>query len=164
MPDTINEKSVEIRRLRGDNEARSCAHMMANSEPWITLRRSYHDSLRIFTDPKRELYVAEIQDEIIGFLVIQIEGSFTGYIQSIGITPSWRNKGFGSQLMEYAEKRIFREKPNVFVCVSSFNKKAHKFYKNLGYKQIGELENYFVKGCSEFILRKTIAPISEFKS
>ena len=163
MPYTINKRSVKIRRLNGYNKARRCAKLMTNSEPWITLKRSYHDSLRIFADPKRESYVAEIKDEIIGFLVIQMAGSFTGYIQSIGIAPLWRNQGIGSQMMEYAEKRIFSEKPNVFVCVSSFNKKARKFYDNRGYKQVGELENYFIKGQSEYMLRKTMAPISEFK-
>ena len=65
--------------------------------------------------------------------------------------------------MAFAEKRIFSETPNVFVCVSSFNKGAQRFYERLGYEVIGELRDYIISGHSEILLRKTIAPLTDFK-
>ena len=64
--------------------------------------------------------------------------------------------------MVFGEERIFGETPNAFVCVSSFNKGARRLYERMGYEVIGELRNFIVPGHSEVLLRKTIAPLSEF--
>jgi ribosomal protein S18 acetylase RimI-like enzyme len=58
---------------------------------------------------------------------------------------------------------IFAQLPNVFICASSFNPRAVKLYKSLGYELVGELKDYAVAGHSEILLRKTIGPIIGFK-
>ena len=92
-----------------------------------------------------------------------MHGAFVGYIQSVCIAPEWRSKGIGSQLMAYVEKRIFSETPNAFICVSSFNNGAQRFYERLRYEVIGELKDYIISGHSEILLRKTTAPLAEFR-
>lgn len=155
---------MEIRKIVQPGEAKACARMMAASEPWITLRRDYETLLRIVANPAREVYVAvEGSKEIAGFIMLNMQGAFIGYIQSICIAPGWRNKGIGSRLMAFAEERIFKETPNVFICVSSFNPNAKRLYERLGYEVVGELKEYIVSGHSEILLRKTIAPLAEFK-
>jgi ribosomal-protein-alanine N-acetyltransferase len=158
-----NHAKTKIRRLRRGAEAEICAHMMANSEPWITLRRDYDASLKILTDPSREVYLAMVGDEIVGFTILNMNGAFVGYLQSVCVAPPWRGKGIGSQLMDFAEKRIFTETPNVFICVSSLNKRVQRLYERRGYEVIGELKHYIVPDHSEILLRKTIAPLTEFK-
>jgi ribosomal protein S18 acetylase RimI-like enzyme len=154
---------LDIRRLEHADEARQCAKLMASSEPWITLRRDYDNSMRMLTDPSREVYVARRNSEVVGFIVLIMRGALVGYIQTLGVLPEWRNKGIGSKLLKFAEDLIFGQAPNVFLCVSSFNKKAQELYKRLGYETIGELKDYIVPGHSEILLRKSIAPITEFK-
>jgi len=155
---------MEIRKIVQPGEAKACARMMAASEPWITLRRDYETLLRIVANPAREVYVAvEGSKEIAGFIMLNMQGAFIGYIQSICIAPGWRNKGIGSRLMAFAEERIFKETPNVFICVSSFNPNAKRLYERLGYEVVGELKEYIVPGHSEILLRKTIAPLTGFK-
>ncbi|MCD4827890.1 MAG: GNAT family N-acetyltransferase [Candidatus Cloacimonetes bacterium] len=136
---------------------------MADSEPWITLRRTFDDALRILRDPSREVYQAEIEGKIVGFLILQMSGAFVGYIQTVGVLPGWKNRGIGTLLLKFAEKRVFSERPNVFICVSSFNPRAQKLYERLGYINVGELKDYIVAGHSEILMRKTIAPLTEFK-
>lgn len=41
----IGGETVVVRHLATDDEAHACAHIMASSEPWITLRRDYAASL-----------------------------------------------------------------------------------------------------------------------
>jgi len=154
---------TEIRRLERRADAETCARMMANSEPWITLRRDYDASLKILTDSSREVYLAMVGDEIAGFTILNMHGAFVGYIQSVCVAPPWRGKGIGSELMDYVEKRILSETPNVFICVSSFNKRVQNLYERRGYEVIGELKNWIVPGHSEILLRKTIAPLTEFR-
>jgi ribosomal-protein-alanine N-acetyltransferase len=138
-----------------------CARLMASSEPFKTLRRGYDESLRIINDPLREVYLALIDGEVIGFIVVVMKGAFTGYIQSICVSPDYRGKGVGSRLMDYAETRILSETPNVFLCVSDFNDRAMNLYLRRGYKVIGEIPDYLIEGSSEIFLRKTIGPLTK---
>jgi ribosomal protein S18 acetylase RimI-like enzyme len=154
---------TEIRKLRHTDEAKTCARMMANSEPWRTLQRDFNVSLKLITDSSREVYVSTVNGEIVGFIILLMQGAFVGYIQSVCVESDWRSKGIGSQLTAYTEKRIFSETPNAFICVSSFNKGAQRLYERLGYEVIGELKDYIIPGHSEILLRKTIAPLVEFK-
>ncbi|MGH7596324.1 MAG: GNAT family N-acetyltransferase [bacterium] len=137
---------------------------MATSEPWITLKRTYGEALKILANPLGEVYVAVFKREVIGFIILQMEGTFTGYIQTVAVRADWRGQGLGSRLIAFAEKRIFAEKPNVFMCVSSFNKKAQQLYRRLGYEKAGILKNFIVSGHDEILLRKTIGPLAEFKT
>jgi len=144
------------------DEAGTCALMMAQSEPWKTLGRDYEASLRSISDPAKEVYVALAEGTIAGFVVINMHGAFIGYIQSVCVAPEQRGRGTGSALLGYAEQRILRETPNVFMCVSSFNPNALRLYKRLGYVVVGELHDYIVTGHSEILLRKTVGPLQDF--
>jgi ribosomal-protein-alanine N-acetyltransferase len=156
-------KSIEIRPLHGVGEAEACAQMMAGSEPWLTLRRDYATLLKVVTDPTREVYIATLDGEIAGFIMLNMRGAFVGYIQTLCVAPQWRGQGIGSQLIAFAEQRIFKETPNVFICVSSFNPNARRLYERLGYELVGVLKDYLISDYDEILLRKTIAPLLEFK-
>jgi ribosomal protein S18 acetylase RimI-like enzyme len=65
-------------------------------------------------------------------------------------------------LLGFAEQRILRESPNIFMCVSSFNIGARRLYERHGYTVVGELTDYLVEGHSEILLRKTFGPIAAF--
>lgn len=154
---------VEIRPLGSAEEARLCARMMAASEPWITLKRGYEESLAILEDRSREVCVALEQGQLLGFLILNMSGAFAGYIQTVCVSPEARGRGVGTRLMEFAEERIFRDSPNVFLCVSSFNSRARALYERRGYERIGELKGYIVPEYSELIYRKTIGPLRGFR-
>ena len=152
-------ESIRIHRLADRLEAETCAGMIAASDPWTTLGRGYEEQLRIITDPSREAYVAVAEGKVVGFVVIEMSGAFTGYVKSICVSPGLRGRGVGAALMSYAEDRIFRETPNVFLCVSDFNVGAQRFYTRLGYETVGELRDYVVAGHSEILMRKTVGPL-----
>lgn len=156
-------ETLSIRPLESDVEAQWCARLMSSSEPWLTLGRSYPESLERMRDQTRERYVARLGSVLAGFLVINMKGAFVGYIQTVCVSPEFRNKGIGTKLVEFAEKRILPEAPNVFICVSSFNYEARKLYEQMGYKMVGALMDYVVRGHSELLLRKSTGPIAEFR-
>ncbi len=153
---------LEIERLRDHEEARICARFMADSEPWLTLARSYEVSLGLITDPTREVYVARKEGRPVGFVILVVTGAFVGYVQSIAVDPEWRGRGIGTRILAFAEERILQMSPNVFVCVSSFNPDALRLYRRLGYEIVGELPDYIVRGHSEILMRKTTGPLAEF--
>jgi ribosomal protein S18 acetylase RimI-like enzyme len=151
---------VAIRALAGEEEARRCAEMMCSTEPWITIGRTFDASLKILRDATREVYVADNEGRVEGFIMLNMRGAFVGYIQTVCVDSSARGAGLGTRLVEFAEERIFAETPNVFLCVSSFNPRARQLYERLGYELIGELKDYLIRGHSELLMRKTIGPLS----
>ena len=152
-----------IRPLATDVEAQACAALMAASEPWLTLGHDYPSLLRTMRAPGRELYLAHVDDRLAGFIILNLQGTFAGYIQTICIAPEHQGQGCGTTLIAFAEDRILRDHANVFLCVSSFNHAARRLYQRLGYAQVGELEDFLVAGHSELLLRKTRGPIASYR-
>ena len=155
-----------IRRLATDEEARECAELMASSDPWRQLGRDFDQSYRMMLDSSREVYVAldpsiPTATHIAGFVIVIMQGAFVGYLQSVAVREDHRGRGLGTALIEHAERRIFRDQPNVFILVSSFNPDARRLYERLGYQTVGELTDYIIRGHSEILLRKTIGPLQK---
>jgi ribosomal protein S18 acetylase RimI-like enzyme len=154
-----------IRPSSDDLTLDSCARMMSESEPWITLKRDYEGCRLAMRGDYKEVYVATENGsgELLGFIVLQMAGVFKGYIQSICVSPQAQGIGLGTALIQFAEKRIFSESPNVFMLVSSFNERAFNLYTRLGFQKIGTLQNFVMDGFDEFLLRKTIGPMNSFQ-
>ena len=134
------------------------ALMMVNSEPWITLGFDYYSCLKAFDGPCKETYVIENGKEMMGFVILQVCGTFNGYIQTICIHEKYRGRGLGKKMLQYCEERIYRTSPNVFICVSAFNQEAIRLYISLGFTQVGVLQDFVKEGFDELLLRKTIGP------
>ncbi|MFC2125876.1 GNAT family N-acetyltransferase [Bacteroidota bacterium] len=160
----MTQSKPVIQLLKTESEKEECAKIMSESEPWITLNFDYEKVIEILNDSINEVYIMFIGSDIVGFSIVQMKGSFVGYIKTIVIKPSWRNMHLGEKMIKYLENRIFEVHPNIFLCVSSFNLKAKKFYYRLGYEFVGEISDYVVKGHAEILLRKTRGPISDFES
>lgn len=155
--------SVRIRKLSGEQEALECAEWMARSEPWITLGRGVEAALKLLRIPSKEVWVAEDERGPQGFIVLDMSGPLPGYIQTVCVRPEARGRGLGAELVRFAEQRVFRHSPNLFLCVSSFNTDARRFYQRLGYEVIGTLKGFLVAEHDEILMRKTLGPWTDFR-
>ncbi len=102
-------------------------------------------------------------EEIAGFLWYVVDGAFvrSGYIMLIGIAAAWQRRGIGRLLMDAAENELFCQVADVFLLVSDFNEPAHRFYKKLGYAQVGVIPDYVTPGIAELIYRKRVGGSTE---
>jgi ribosomal protein S18 acetylase RimI-like enzyme len=156
------EPALGIRPFESDEDVEWAARVMAGSEPWITLGRGYDASRAILSDATKERYIALAGNDRAAFLILNMRGAFAGYIQTVCVADEFRGRGLGTRLMLFAEERVFRDSPNVFLCVSSFNSGARRLYERLGYRLVGELPDYLVAGHAELLMRKTIGPLAGF--
>jgi [ribosomal protein S18]-alanine N-acetyltransferase len=160
----VIKKELSIYRTKDENDFRRCAEIMAGTDPWITLGMDFEQCLKAFEGDFREVYIAWYGSDLAGYVILQVCGTFSGYIQSICMSENYRGKGFGTSLIEFCEKRILEFSPNIFICVSVFNKGAMKLYNRMGYKLIGELDSFLKEGYTELLLRKTVGPKLGYKS
>ena len=136
------------------------AALMASSDPWRTLGRDLATNAAAVAEaPDTELFVARGAAGPIGFVLLRRRG-FAGspYIVSIGVRPDARGGGLGAQLIAFIEREVMPSARHLFLCVSSFNSDAQRFYERLGYGRVGELPDYVITGASEIILHKRLAP------
>jgi len=94
--------------------------------------------------------------QIAGFVWYVVRGAFqrSGYVMLLGVADQYRRQGIGRMLMAHAEARLFAEADDIFLLVSDFNTPAQRFYRQLGYAQIGAIPDYITPGVAELIFRK----------
>ncbi len=140
----------------GESDREWCARLMASSEPWITLRRGLKATKASLRLPGRELFIARKGKRRLGFILLEARGvAGSPYITSIAIASRQRGRGVGSQLIVFAEKHFAGSK-HLFLCVSSFNRRAQNLYRRLGYEPVAEFPDYIVDGHSEVLMHKRL--------
>jgi ribosomal protein S18 acetylase RimI-like enzyme len=137
-----------------DSEREWAATLMASSDPWTRLGRTLEQCRQSCHYPESTLFIARVDGQPSGFVLVQRRGvAGSPYIASIAVAESLRSAGLGSQLLQFAES-LFADARHIFLCVSSFNRRARTFYERHGYVVVGEFKDYFIKGASEILMHK----------
>ena len=157
------ESNFSIRKTEDVQVFLNCAALMVHSDPWVTLGIPYEHCVKAFEGEYKEINILEVEGKLAGFVIMQTQGTFKGYIQTICIDKDYRGQGYGKKLLLHCESRILSYSPNIFICVSSFNSGAIKLYEEIGYKRVGELENFLKTGYSELLFRKTVGPVIGYR-
>ena len=155
----LPDQSVAIELTTNPQDFAACATIMVQTDPWMTLGMDYEQCLKAFDGAFKEVFVMKKGMGIIGFVIMQTQGSFKGYIQTIAINSTGRGQGYGTRLLQFCEERILQYSPNIFICVSSFNHGAIHLYTKFGFELVGELKDFVKQGFTELLLRKTVGPV-----
>jgi ribosomal protein S18 acetylase RimI-like enzyme len=140
-----------------DEEREWAASLMARSEPWITLGATLESCRASCWDPDYLLYIAHRDGRPRGAILLQRRGvASSPYVKSIAVEGEYRSQGIGAALLEFAEKLFRGEARHLFLCVSSFNRRAYSFYEKQGYSAVGVLEDYVVEGAAEILMHKRL--------
>ncbi len=104
-----------------------------------------------------------LNNEITGFLLSK-KVLDEAEIYKIGIKTRFQRKGFGTFLF----KEFFKWCKNqgirrVFLEVQEDNKGAIKFYKNLGFEEIGKRKDYYGRGKNAILMRLDLENIHNLK-
>ena len=154
---------VKIREIE-ERDISQCIKIVPQIEPWVTLGATPEKMDAYFRKllNREEGFVALLDEEVVGFITIKRGFLYGCYIRRLAVKEGYRRKGIGRQIMQFIEDYAFVRHPNVFLCVSSFNTGAQKFYEDLGYQKVGELPNLIMEGHAEYLLRKTLGPVSNY--
>jgi [ribosomal protein S18]-alanine N-acetyltransferase len=143
--------------LASDQEKDLAAHLLATSEPWITLRINEEQCRKNCHDPEFMLFIANKNDIPAGIIILDPRGiAGSPYIKSIAVYPEFRGQGIGTKLLTFADDFFRKNSRHIFICVSSFNHKARHLYEKFGYQAAGELKDYIIDGASEILMYKRL--------
>jgi ribosomal protein S18 acetylase RimI-like enzyme len=144
--------------LLSDADREWAARLFAGSDPWRRLGTTIEKCREMCGDSGYQAFVARVGGERCGVIMLQERGvAGAPYIKWIVVAPAQRSSGIGAALVEFAENLFRPGARHIFLCVSSFNRRARSFYERLGYQQVGEFENYIIDGESEVLMQKRLA-------
>lgn len=133
-----------------------CADMMAATDPWITLGMDKTRCLTAFDGPCKEVYSLWYDGQLAGFVVLQLCGTFRGYIQTLLVAEAFRGRGLAVELLNFCEAHIRQISSNMFLCVSSFNQRARAIYQTFGFREVGVLTDFLKEGFDEVLMWKRL--------
>jgi len=155
----LHSPEYTIIQTKDRTHIESCARMMSATDPWLRYGMDYEQCLKSFEGDFREIYILQIRESVIAFAVLQMLGTFKGYIQTLCVDEKFRGQGHGTKLLQFCEERILKVSRNIFICVSEFNHGAIKIYEGFGFELVGSLHDFLKQGFSELLYRKTVGPI-----
>lgn len=88
------------------------------------------------------IYIAEVLNKIIGKVHLEVSGDIGG-IYGLGVTPDYRGKGYGREiLMGAIEMLKGRNKMEIMLQVAAKNNKALNLYKSCGFEETSIMDYY----------------------
>lgn len=149
---------VTIRKAMGD-DARWAAGVLSGSDPWLTLGRGFDACLAACTSSLDVLEIAESAGERCGLVLVRPAGvAGAPYIVSIAVAPAFRSRGIGAALLEHVERTYRGRSRHLFLCVSSFNLRARRFYERHGFEAVGTLKAFLIEAADEILMYKRLVP------
>lgn len=77
------------------------------------------------------------------------------YLELLALLPPAQGQGIGSSIMAWFEQTALdQEARNLWVCASSFNARALRFYARHGFEPAATLPGLVAEGFDEILLRK----------
>jgi ribosomal-protein-alanine N-acetyltransferase len=101
--------------------------------------------------------VAEIADEIVGFIVTERSAPW-GHIITLDVLEGFRRQSIGSRLLTSSELDSAVQGANRMVLeTATSNKAAIAFWNKHGYREFGTIQNYYGPGLDAFQMSKLVA-------
>jgi len=103
-------------------------------------------------DQNQECLVARENGKIAGVAWFVKDGGFarSGYLRLIAVAPKHQCSGVGKKLIAELESRYLTHN-GIFILATSTNVHAREFYERLGYRKVGEIQDFVKKGLTEVI-------------
>jgi ribosomal-protein-alanine N-acetyltransferase len=157
---------VSLRRF----EPRDLAHVVHINQVCLPENYSNGFYMDLYESYPETFIVAEIDREIIGYIMCRIESGFSGislrnlslskkgHIISIAVLPSYRNKGVGQTLIKQALQAMSTryEARNCYLEVRSSNDNAISLYKKAGFEVEKTIRGYYSDGENAYIMSRKL--------
>jgi ribosomal protein S18 acetylase RimI-like enzyme len=101
-------------------------------------------------------YQVECDGKLAGVVLIRPVWLAGPYLQLLAVQPAYQGQGIGALLLAWYEAEVRGQARNLWLCVSSFNTEAQRFYLAHGFECIATLEALIRDGDDELLMRKQL--------
>ena len=141
-------------------EQSSCASLAAGIaaiEPWSVMNYPAETLAAFLARPDGGVsrYVVSVNGEEAGVVSVRHPWLKGPYLELLALLPEAQNHGIGSSIMAWFESAGLKHGArNLWVCASSFNARALRFYERHGFARTATLPGLVADGYDEVLLRK----------
>jgi ribosomal-protein-alanine N-acetyltransferase len=145
---------VTIRRARPADLARIVGiEVESFPDPW-----DYHVFEETLSCFPTTFFVAVSAGEVVGFIAGGLEDTgeeIYGHICNLAVTGAFRKQGVGRMLVKREEQQFaLHMGTGVQLEVRVSNRKAQKFYRDLGYQEALRVDSYYTNGEDAIVMMK----------
>jgi ribosomal protein S18 acetylase RimI-like enzyme len=149
-----------VRELSDDDTA-ACGAIVGATSLWQRVGLGAERAAALLTAAAAggdTVLVLDVDGAVAGFAWIDRRGAFgrSGYLRMIAIDPIRRSAGLGAVLMQAFEAVAATQGPDAFLMVSDFNTDAQRFYRRLGWIEVGGVPGYVQPGVVELVMWKRV--------
>jgi ribosomal protein S18 acetylase RimI-like enzyme len=145
-------------RCATEDDVPHLARMMAATDPWRHSRYSPSECEEELAASCDDLYVAESEGALLGFVLVNKHSSLGGVdIHYLCVDAPYRGRKVGTRLVNFVCDELFPSE-SVNLTVSDFNWRARKLYRRLGFQHIGTIPDYNFAGEDEYVMRRHRRP------
>lgn len=102
-------------------------------------------------------YLIEADDHAAGVVSVRYPWLKGPYLELLALLPGFQRRGIGGKVLAWFEEEArLRNARNLWVCASSFNADALRFYERHGFRQAATLPDLVADGYEEVLLRKAL--------
>ncbi len=134
---------------------------IANATPHYLSFKTKEEFLDFFTQKhKSETWVWNDQHgNLVGYLsLVDMPKEGAMEILSVAVDPDYQNKGYGRQMMEFAERQALENgRKKTILVTNNKNQPAIAFYKGIGYNAVREIANYYGDGETRILFEKILS-------
>ncbi|HZV21764.1 MAG TPA: GNAT family N-acetyltransferase [Hyphomicrobiales bacterium] len=150
---------ILLRPLRPEHTA-LLANAMSAMPPWSVIGFPAERMVRAFTRVLPSVFRFEIiaEDKPAGMVAIQNPFLHGPYLQVLAILPEFQGRKFGWRILEWMEGEARQEQARqLWLCVSTFNTGAQRFYRRFGFQEAAMLDKLASDGSDEILMRKRLS-------
>jgi GNAT superfamily N-acetyltransferase len=125
--------------------------------PWSVMRYSADVLAKYLAAPDGGVsrYLVEVGGEPAGAVSVRFPWLKGPYLELLALLPAFQGRGIGSAIVGWFEQEGIRlGARNLWVCASSFNENALRFYRRHGFRPAATLNGLVADGYDEILLRK----------
>jgi ribosomal-protein-alanine N-acetyltransferase len=144
----------------GDTDAMYALDVVCFERPFRFSRRS----MRGFAeDSSARVVVAEENEALVGFVIVQIEPAergLSGYIVTLDVDPNHRRRGVAGSLMCEIEAQVTAEGcASLMLHVFVDNAGAVRFYTGQGFLRLGRVKAFYGSGRDAWLYQKDLTDL-----
>lgn len=135
----------------------SVAAKIAAIAPWSAMNYPADALARFLSAPDHgaSRYLIEVAGAEAGAISVRSPWLKGPYLELLALLPPFQGRGLGASLMAWFEgEAVKRGARNLWVCASSFNEGALRFYARHGFRPAATLPGLVADGYDEVLLRK----------
>src|SRR5262245_14474110 len=133
------------------------AAKIAAIAPWSAMNYPADALARFLAAPDSgtSRYLVKVEGAEAGVMSVRFPWLKGPYLELLALLPPFQHRGLGASLMAWFEREgLNLGARNLWVCASSFNHGALRFYGRQGFKPAATLQGLVTDGYDEVLLRK----------